>query len=174
MIIDLIFLALLAFALIKGIKKGLAVAVFSLLAMVVGLAAALKLSALVAEYLKGSVNISAKWLPFIAFIFIFVGVGLLARLVAKIIEAAAEAAMMGWLNKLGGVVFYFLINTLVFSIVLFYLDKLQLISPQTIAESSTFGFVKPWGPWLINGIGTWWPVFKDVFGQLEDFFAQFA
>jgi len=59
MLIDLIFALLLVMAIIKGYQKGFIVAFFSIIAFIIGLAAALKLSAVVAEYLIQSVNISA-------------------------------------------------------------------------------------------------------------------
>ena len=63
MIIDLAFLVMLLFAIIKGLQKGLIIGLFSLIAFIVGLAAALKLSSVVASYLDNSTTISSKWLP---------------------------------------------------------------------------------------------------------------
>ena len=71
MLIDFAFAALLILAIIKGYQKGLIIAIFSIIAFIVGLAAALKLSTVVAAYLKDSISISAKWLPFIAFALVF-------------------------------------------------------------------------------------------------------
>src|SRR5690349_5475773 len=107
--IDLICLGLLVLALFKGLKKGLVLAVFSFLAFVIGLAASLKLSAVVAAYLGASTNVSARWLPVLAFALVFVGVLLLVRLGARLIEGALQVVLLGWANKLGGVLFYALL-----------------------------------------------------------------
>src|SRR4249919_1667686 len=101
MLIDIIFLFLIVLAFFKGIKKGFILAVFSLVGLIVGLAAAIKLSVLVAVYLKDTVNVSAKWLPFLSFILVFIAVLILVRIGATAIEKTIEFAMMGWLNKLG-------------------------------------------------------------------------
>src|SRR5436190_11370237 len=101
MLIDLTFAILLILAIIKGYQKGLIIAVFSIIAFVIGLAAALKLSAVVAAYLKDSVSVSAKWLPFIAFAVIFFAVIILVRLGAKLVEKAFQVVMLGWLNRIG-------------------------------------------------------------------------
>jgi uncharacterized protein YqeY len=74
MIIDILVLIFLVMAVIKGLRRGLIVAVFSIFAFIAGIAAAMKLSVVVAGYLKDSVNISAKWLPFISFAVVFIGV----------------------------------------------------------------------------------------------------
>src|SRR5688500_10619371 len=101
MIIDILVLIMLVFAVIKGLRRGLIIAVFSILAFIVGIAAAMKLSVVVAGYLKDSVNVSAKWLPVLAFILVFVAAVLLIRLVAKLLEKSVEMVMMGWANKIG-------------------------------------------------------------------------
>lgn len=105
MIIDIIYAILLVLAIIKGFQRGLIVGIFSFVALVVGLAAALKLSTVVAGYIGDSVHISAEWLPFISFLVVFIGVVLLIRLGAKAIESAVEVVMLGWLNRIGGILF---------------------------------------------------------------------
>src|SRR6266700_944762 len=105
MIIDLIALILLIMAIIKGWHRGFLIAVLSMLAFIIGIAAAMKLSVLVSGYLNNAVNISAKWLPVLSFILVFVVVVLLVRAGANLLEEAVEMAFLGWLNKLGGIIF---------------------------------------------------------------------
>ena len=174
MIIDIALLALLVIAIIKGLQRGIIVALFSLIGLIVGLAAALKLSVLVAGWLDGSVNVSSKWLPVISFILVFVVVVLLLRLMANMIEASVELALLGWVNKLGGAILYAVIYTLSFSVLLFFLVQVKLISEKTVNESITYSYIKPWGPIVINAIGRFIPLFKDMFTELENFFENLA
>jgi membrane protein required for colicin V production len=174
MLIDIIFLVLLVTALIKGFQKGLIVAVFSIIALIVGLAAAIKLSAVVGNYLGEATTISQKWLPFISFAVVFIGVIFLIRLLAKIIESAFEVVLLGWVNKLGGIIFYALGYILIYSVLLFYAEKLQIITPATIQSSITYSFIKPFAPVVINGVGVLIPWFKDMFRELEQFFGNLA
>jgi membrane protein required for colicin V production len=170
MIIDIIALVLLVLALFKGISKGLIVAVLSLLAFIIGLAAALKLSAVVADYIGSSVNISHKWLPVLAFFLVFLIVALLIRLGAKMLEGIASAVMLGWLNRLGGVVFYILIYFMIYSILLFYATQLNLIKPETAQASVTYGFIQPMAPKVMDALGLVVPIFKNMFDRLLQFF----
>jgi membrane protein required for colicin V production len=170
MLIDLIFAVLLVLAIIKGYQKGLIIAVFSIIAFIIGLAAALKLSAVVADYLKDSVNVSAKWLPFLAFAVVFFIVVILVRLGATLIEKAFQVVLLGWLNRIGGIVLYAALYLIILSIFIFYAEKLQLLKPATIESSQTYNFIQPWGPKLMNNIGRLIPVFKDMFTELGDFF----
>jgi len=170
MTLDIIYLLILAIAIYSGLRRGLVVAVFSALALVAGLAAAMKLSVLVAGYLKSHMGIPGKWLPLISFVLVFLAVALLVRWAASLLEALVDMAWLGWANKLGAVFLYAALYTAIFSVALFYGTKSNLISPHTFSSSATYGFVKPWGPWVIDGLGKLIPWFKNMFTELEDFF----
>jgi membrane protein required for colicin V production len=172
MIIDVLVAIALVIAIIKGFQKGFIIAVFSVLAFIAGIAAALKLSASVAVWLDNSTNIAAKWLPFISFVLVFAAVILLVRLGAKIIEKAVTFALMGWLNKLLGILLYAVLYCIILSVFLFYAQQLHLFSDTTIKESVTWSYINPWAPVIINKIGTVIPLFKDLFEELGKFFEQ--
>src|SRR5437762_11559934 len=120
MLIDIVFIILVIIAIFKGYTKGFIVAVFSLLAIVVGLAAAIKLSVVTAGLLKNAIHVAAKWLPVIAFAVVFIIVVLLVRLGAMAIQKATELVMLGWVNKLAGSILYMALYTVIFSVLLFY------------------------------------------------------
>jgi len=157
-------------AIIKGYSRGLIVAVFSFVAIIVGLAAAMKLSAIVAGWLHNSTSISSTWLPVLSFTLVMIGVVLLVRLGANIVQRSVEFAMMGWINKLGGILLYAALYTTVLSVVFFFAEKLNLIKPPAVEASKFYAFIQPWGPKAINGFGAVIPFFKDMFTQLENFF----
>src|SRR5215207_1167989 len=131
MFLDIIVVVLLLWALWKGIRNGLILGVFSFLAFIIGLAAAIKLSAVAAEYIGANVSISGRWLPIVAFSVVFLIVVLLVRLGARALEGVVNLATLGWMNKLGGILLYALVYLFIFSILLFYTDQLQLINPDT-------------------------------------------
>ena len=174
MIIDILFLVFIATAIFKGFQKGLIIAVFSIAAFIVGLAAALKFSTLVAEWLGGSTNINTKWLPFIAFIIVFFAVVLIIRWGAKLIEKAVEFAFLGWVNKMAGIVLYAVLYILILSVLLFFAVQLHVFTAQTLEESRTFVFIQPWGPKVIEAVGTILPVFSNVFEKLQEFFEKLS
>lgn len=170
MLLDLIFAGIIILAVVKGYQRGLVVGLFSLIAVIIGLAAAMKLSTVVAGYIGKAVKISDQWLPVISFAIVFFIVILLIRLGARAIESAVEVAMLGWVNKIGGIILFAAIYTVVFSVLLFYAEQMKWIQPEMISKSITYSFVQPWGPRVINGFGAVIPVFKDMFGELQDFF----
>jgi membrane protein required for colicin V production len=170
--IDVLFLLFMLLAVFKGLQRGFLLAFFSTVAFIIGLAAAVKLSAAVAGYLKDNVHMSTRWLPVLAFAGVFLGVALLVRGGARLIEAAVDLAMMGWLNRLAGILLYAGVYTIILSVLLFYAVQVHLVSGSTLSSSVTYPFIRPWGPVVIDGFGKFVPVFKGMFAQLEDFFGR--
>jgi membrane protein required for colicin V production len=109
----------------------------------------------------------------LSFLLIFLGVVILVRLGARLAEKAVDLAMMGWLNKLGGVLLYAAIYTLILSVLLFYAVQLHLIGPGRLSSSVTYPFIRPWGRVAIDEFGRFVPWFKGMFIHLEDFFSRF-
>ncbi len=174
MLLDLIYAVIIVLAVFQGYRRGLIVGLFSLVAVIIGLAAAMKLSIVAGKYIGKVIKISDEWLPVISFAVVFLLFILLIRLAARVIEKTIEIAMLGWVNKIGGIIFFAAIYTLVFSVVLFYAEQMKWIQPETIKKSVTYSFVQPWGPKAINGFGSIIPFFKDMFGELEQFFDGLA
>ena len=174
MVIDVFFLLLLALALFKGLRKGLIVALFSFIAFIAGLAAALKLSTVVAARLSEHTGSSARWLPVVSFILVFIGVALLVSLLGRLLQKTFETAMLGWANRLGGAVFYLLLYSVFYSIFLFYAAQLHLISDETIKASLTYKYLEPLAPYIMNRLGSIIPFFKNMFYQLQQFFENGA
>ncbi|MBL7742980.1 MAG: CvpA family protein [Chitinophagaceae bacterium] len=172
MILDLVFLVLMVVAIFKGYQRGLIVGIFSFVAIIAGLAAAIKLSTVVAGYIGRAVNISDEWLPIISFVVVFIIVAILVRLGANAIQRTVEIAMLGWLNRIGGIILYSALYITIFSVLVFYAEQVHLIKQQTINKSVTYSFFQPWGPIAINGLGSVIPIFKDMFTELEEFFSN--
>jgi len=172
MIIDIIYAIIIIMALVKGYQRGLIVAVFSLVAFIIGLAAAMKLSAVVASYLGTAVKVSDGWLPILSFAIVFFLVYLLVRWGARAIEKTLRFTMLGWVNRLGGIVFFVALYTTIYSVLIFFADQTKIIKEETKKKSVTYSFVQPWGPKAINGISTIIPIFKNAFSDLENFFGK--
>ena len=174
MVIDIIYAVLMVMAIFKGFSKGLVMALFSIIAFIVGLSAALKLSVVVASWLDDATNISGKWLPVISFLVVLIVVILIIRMVGKMIEMAFDWAWMGWVNKLGGIVVYAAAYTIIYSVLLFYAEKLNLFSKETIGASVTYSLIRPLAPAIMDGIGAVIPWFKNMFTDLQAFFEKIS
>ncbi|MEO6188083.1 MAG: CvpA family protein [Ginsengibacter sp.] len=174
MIIDIAFIIAMLLAIFRGFSKGFIIAIFSLLAFIIGIAAALKLSAVLASYLQQNVMSSTKWLPFLSFFLVFIAVVLLVGFTARIIKKTFQLAMLGWLDRLAGVLLYIVLYTIILSIMIFFIEKMLLLKPEVISASHTYWFIKPWGPKVIDRLGDIIPIFKDMFIHLQSFFESIA
>jgi membrane protein required for colicin V production len=172
MILDLIFLAIVALSVFEGYKKGLVVAVFSFLAFIIGLAAAVKLSATVANYLRENAHMDTPWLPVISFVGVLVIVIVLVRWGAVFVSKLIELAFLGWANKIGGAIMYVLINTIIFSVVIFYAEKIGLLGESVKNNSQVYPIIKDWGPAAFDMISSIFPFMKNAFEELQLFFEQ--
>ncbi len=170
--IDILVLVFLLLAIFKGLQRGLIIAVFSVIALMAGIAAAIKLSAVVATHLREHVHLSSKWLPVLAFALVFIAVVLLVRWAASLLKTATDFALLGWVDKFGGIVLYAFIYLIALSVILFYANNLHLIPKHVISSSATYSFVEPWGPVAVNAIGKIIPFFRNMFTELENFFGQ--
>jgi membrane protein required for colicin V production len=172
MLIDIIFLVLMLLAVFKGYSKGFIVALFSVVGFIAGLAAALKLSAFVAEKLSGTLNASGKWLPVISFLLVFIAVVLLVKLGARLLQGSIEMILLGWLNRIAGILLFAFLYSILFSVFLFYAVQLNLLSAEAIAASNIYPYLQPLAPKVIDSLGTVIPWFRNMFTQLQDFFEQ--
>ena len=89
---------------------------------------------------------------------------------AKLIEKTFQVALLGWLNRIAGILLYAVLYLVILSIFIFYAEKLQLLRPVVIENSLTYHFIQPWGPKVMENFGKIIPVFKDMFTELGDFF----
>lgn len=143
MLIDILFLAMMVIAVFKGMRNGLIVALFSIIGWVVGLYAAFMFSGLAENYLKGVLNLSPRVLSIVAFILVFSLVSLLVNLGARIVEKLIGLTPIGWLNRLGGIFFYVLLYALIFSVMIYFAEKVRLVSEETVSSSRMYPWVKP-------------------------------
>lgn len=147
-------------------------AVTSFAAWMIGLVAALKLSAACAQWLETHWNRHVTWLPVAVFILLFFLTALLVHLLGKLLEKALQTVALGWLNRLSGVLLYLFLYLIMFSIFLWLANQLYLISPTTKAHSVVYSWVAPLGPAAIHVVGMLIPAVSHVFQDLEHFFTR--
>ncbi len=169
-VIDIVFYIIIVLAIIQGYRKGLLMAFFSFLCLLVGLAAAVKLSAVVAEHLGREPATSGKWLPVLCFIGVFLIVALLVQMVGKLLESVLKLVLLGWLNRLGGIVLYLILYTAVYSILLYYGSRMHLFSREAESSSRFYGYIAPLGPKVVEWISLVIPFGRDMFDALKRFF----
>lgn len=170
MVIDVIFLILMILAVFRGISRGFIVAVFSLLAFIIGLAAALKLSATVARHLHDKMNIGGYWLPVLSFLIVFAGVVLLIKWGSVLVKKTAGVLFLGWIDTLAGILLYAVLYSMIFSVALFFAARIHFITSKVQADSKIYSFIEPFGPAVMSLVGKAFPFFSHMFSDLSHYF----
>lgn len=101
--LDIIFILVLAYGLVRGLIKGLIMELTSFVGVILGMLGARFYSNTLGEYLTQWFDISLTYAKPIAYFIIFFIIVLTCVLLAKLITRLLKIAMLGWLNRfLGG------------------------------------------------------------------------
>ena len=170
MALDIIYALILLLALIHGYRKGIIHSIVSLLALIIGLLAAIRFSELAAVYIDKWFNVSGKYLPLIAFIAVFIGLYLLFRLLEQAMEGVFKLIKLHFINQMAGALVWGLVWTLLFSTILFYLNNMQLFSEELKAESVTYEHIHGLAPDTFDLLGKVIPPMREAFDSLDTWF----
>lgn len=135
---------------VKGFSAGLVRTLFELLAWIIGLLIALKLTSLISGYVASGLNWNPSYLPILVFIAIIILAHLVISGIGKGVEKLIRLAQLGWLNRAIGGLIYVAVNLTIISILLWLLVKSDMLSDNVIQQSKLFSFVSPIAPFVFN------------------------
>lgn len=141
-IVDIILLICFVPALISGIRKGFISQVISIISLIGGVWLSYEFSEPVGAWLSQYIETTENVLKLISFIIIMIAVFIGLALVGKLLEGIINFVMLGWVNKLLGVVFALLKTGLIVGLVIMLFcslnNSLHLVSDEVLAESVLF------------------------------------
>lgn len=141
-IVDIILLICFVPALISGIRKGFISQVISIVSLIGGVWLSYEFSEPVGAWLSQYIETTENVLKLISFIIIMIAVFAGLALVGKLLEGIINFVMLGWVNKLLGVVFALLKTGLIVGLVIMLFcslnNSLHLVSDEVLAESVLF------------------------------------
>ena len=147
-----------------GIKNGLVRQLVALAVIYFGIILSLKFSTPAAEWVKTRIEIPDFWAKAVSFVLIFFAVALVLSIFGRIIEKIIKISLLGWLNKLLGVVMTFCLFALLLSVVVYLVDSannlLEFIPKEKLEESRFY-------PLLLQLSQEVFPRFKELFQQGE-------
>ena len=145
-ILDAIILICFIPALVQGIRKGFIAQVIAIVSIVAGIWLSFKFANLIASWLGNYIQASGNILQIVAFALILILVILGLTAVGKLLEATIKIVMLGWLNKLLGVIFALLKCTLIVGLVIMAFNSINgtfhLISDETLSNSLLYGPIR--------------------------------
>lgn len=158
--IDIIFAALLGYAIYKGLKNGLFVEIASFLGLLIGIYIAIKFSHIIRAIIETKVSWNPKYIEITAFALTFIAVIVLIHLSAKLLTKIIDFAYLGWINRLAGAGFSVLKTILALSIVILLFEKINvnnmLVKEETLNESIFYNPTKEISAFVYPQIEEWY------------------
>jgi membrane protein required for colicin V production len=164
--IDILSGTILIIAILQGYRHGLIKAIISFFSLFIGLIVAFQFAGYISNLLKEHTKIGSQWLPFIAFLVVLIGVMILLKMITGILQQSAEWLMLGWLNKLLGMILYALIYGTILSAVLYFMILLGVVEKASIKDSFSFSYLESWWPYFMKKLSLWIPSIKSTLSSL--------
>lgn len=123
----------------RGFKKGFVIELFTLLALLVGIYAGIHFSDFMSDILSEQVGLTSQYLPAIAFMITFLGVGAMVFFGGKMIEKLIKVVALSPVNKVAGLIFGLLKMLYITSallVILESIDEKNDFIPEDLKESS--------------------------------------
>ena len=143
---DIIILLCFLPAVISGLMKGFIQQVVALVSLLLGAWLAFKFSNVVGEWLQPYFNVSETVMHVISFAVIMVAVVLVLFVLGKILTGVTKLVMLGWLDRLLGLVFALLLAGLLIGIGIVLFDtvnvKFDLVDEAVLEESVLYGPIR--------------------------------
>ena len=170
--IDIVFTALLGYALYNGLKNGFFVELASFGSLVIGIFVAIKFSSFVRFFLEDTIKTNPKYIEIMAFAITFLLVVIGIHLLAKFFTGVASFASLGWLNKLGGAVFSLLKTILMLSVVISLFQKINinnmLVKQETLDNSVFYHPIQEVSKAMYPTLEEWYEEFKEKSKEKPD------
>lgn len=122
---DIILLICFIPAVIGGIKKGFIRQLAGVIALILGIWAGYHFSDFFIEKVNIWSDTNATLVKILAFAIIFAAVLLIVHLIGQVTEGLVKMALLGWLDKVMGVLFAIIKTAIILSIVIYLLKSLD-------------------------------------------------
>jgi membrane protein required for colicin V production len=157
--VDIILLVLLAVPTFIGLTIGLIRAVLSLVGLILGII----LAGQFYESLSGALSFISNEdvAKGIAFILILLAVIIIVSIIARLLSSLASAMLLGWVNRIGGAVFGFLMGVLVLAAIL--ATWVNFFGSDAITDSFIAAVLLDKLPLILN-------LLPEEFDAIRDFF----
>jgi membrane protein required for colicin V production len=139
--LDAIIVIVLILSLVTGFINGLVKEVASLAALIIGIWGAIKFSSFTAAKLYDYFDMTGHWVGVIAFLVTFGLIVVIIHFVGIMADKIVNAASLGFINRVLGIVFGLLKAVLIMSVVFVVLNAIDVrrpFLPKKIIEESRF------------------------------------
>lgn len=163
-VIDIVIVCCFLPVLYFGIKNGLVRQLVAVAVIYFGITLSLKFSTSVSAWVLEHLEMPEFWAKAVSFILVFFVVALVLSLLGRLVEKIIQISLLGWLNKLLGVVLTFVLFLFIISALVYLVDSanniLEFIPKEKLEESRFY-------PSLLQLAQDVFPRFKELFHTAE-------
>ncbi len=149
-VVDLILLLIFVPAIIVGIRKGFVRQLAGLIALILGVWAGYHFSSFLSGKLNIWLNTISSFVDILSFTLIFLAVLLGVTLIGHFLSGIIKVALLGWLDKILGVIFAIIKTAFILSIVIYILNSFDSIwsflPKKNLADSDVYLFLERLAP----------------------------
>jgi membrane protein required for colicin V production len=160
--LDIVTGTVLIIAILQGYRNGLIRAIISFFSLFIGLVLAFQLAGYVSIQLKEHTKIASQWLPFIAFLVVLILVMILLKMLTGVLQQTADWLMLGWLNKLLGMVLYAFVYCTIISAILYFMQLLGVLEKAKMEAAYSYSYLESWWPYFMKKLSLWVPSIKST------------
>jgi membrane protein required for colicin V production len=164
--LDLLAGTVLIIAILQGYRNGLIKALISFFSLLIGVVLAFQFAGFVSGLLKEYTKITSYWLPFISFLLVLLVVMIALRWITRLLQQTADWLMLGWLNKLLGMVLYTLIYGTMLSSFIYFMNLLGVVEQSKMDGSISYSYLAKWWPYFMAKLSEFLPFIKQTLGHL--------
>lgn len=172
MAIDIVYLIFLGIGVWQGFKKGIIETLFGVAALFLGILVSVKLSHNMSVFLRDSFGWKTNLLPFISLVLLLFITIFAIRMISKLIENVAQEIQLGFFNRLLGAALWCLVLSVVFSVLIWLFNQMNLFPDNLKASSNTYSHLVKLAPATFDFFGDMLPYFQGVFDSLRKFLTE--
>ncbi len=167
---DLVFGAILIFGMYRGFSKGIIMEVFSILALVLAVIGAFKLLDWAIIGLTDAFGKPHPFIPFLAFILLFIGIILGVNIIGKGIRKVVRMTILGWADRFFGTLLGLLKWSFALSLFLWIISSFFPDASARISEGSRiYPILQPFAIKVLTGLRALFPFIDEIIDHVTNY-----
>ncbi len=169
--LDLILLIPLLLGAYLGFKRGLLLELFGIIALVLAILGAFKLLHEGIEFLNQHIPEYSNFVPFIAFIGIFVGILIIVNLLGLLLKRLIDFTILGAFDNLSGAILGIFKWAFLISIILWLTERIHITIPDNLTENSyLYPYIIDFAPMVGQYVASVFPFAENLFESIQKLF----
>jgi len=167
MYIDIFLAIFILIGIIQGFHRGLIRTLFSILGIVIGFLAALKFAPYIVTFFENVLRLSPLVSLILGLLLTFVVLMLGIRWLGKSFENTLKLVRLNFLNKLAGALVFSFLMVVIYSAVIWFVDRANVLSPDEKAQSRSYPVLTEVPYRMGAAVQKLKPVFQDFWEKMD-------